>query len=284
MPPATGPPPVTRCPQPSRRLPRPRRRCDAQPARRPPIRRRATPCRSTSKTEGQVLPSLSHVAPSGVAELSLRLIGSRQSPRPFPRHALLSNQGSFPPPALPGLHGTTSLSATLPARPGPRGPPVGACHATDRASRVAAIPLFHTCRRHYPGGTGRCLRRSLPDRWQPSPSLRRIGFRAARFEACSAFTRVAARVVAEPPNGGPLSSKCFSRCRCLHRPLRLLPAGATVAGRDSHPLGNGALSRRTEIGGLVGRCSDRAASRRDAGFGGELPTYRSGFTATVASR
>ena len=31
----------------------------------------------------------------------------------------------------------------------------------------------------------------------------------------------------------------------LHRPLRLLPAGATVAGRDSHPLRNGALSRRT---------------------------------------
>ena len=42
-----------------------------------------------------------------------------------------------------------------------------------------------------------------------------------------------------------MSSKCFSRCRCLHRPPRLLPAGATVAGRDSHPLRNGALSRRT---------------------------------------
>ena len=38
-----------------------------------------------------------------------------------------------------------------------------------------------------------------------------------------------------------ISSECFSRCRCLHRPLRLLPAGATVAGRDSHPLRNGAF-------------------------------------------
>ena len=45
--------------------------------------------------------------------------------------------------------------------------------------------------------------------------------------------------------GGPLSSECFSRCRYLHRPLRLLPAGATVAGRDSHPLRNGAFARRT---------------------------------------
>ena len=29
--------------------------------------------------------------------------------------------------------------------------------------------LFHACRRHYPGGAGRCARRSLPGRWQPSP-------------------------------------------------------------------------------------------------------------------
>ena len=86
-----------------------------------------------------------------------------------------------------------------PARPCPHGSSVGACHATGRASRVASIPLFHTCRRHYPGGTGRCSRRSLPDRWQPSPIFGRVGFRVARFEACSAFTRVAARVLAEPP-------------------------------------------------------------------------------------
>ena len=86
-----------------------------------------------------------------------------------------------------------------PARPDPRGLSVGACHATGRASRVASIPLFHACRRHYPGGAGRCMCRSLPGRWQPSPYLRRVGLRVTRFEACSAFTRVAARVVAEPP-------------------------------------------------------------------------------------
>ena len=42
-------------------------------------------------------------------------------------------------------------------------------HATDGASRVAALPLFHACRRHYPGGTARCPFRSLPGRCQPSP-------------------------------------------------------------------------------------------------------------------
>ena len=43
----------------------------------------------------------------------------------------------------------------------------------------------------------------------------------------------------------PVTSECFRRCRYLHHPLRLLPAGTTVAGRDSHPLRNGAFSRRT---------------------------------------
>ena len=43
----------------------------------------------------------------------------------------------------------------------------------------------------------------------------------------------------------PVASECFRRYRCLHHPLRLLPAGATVAGRDSHPLKNGAFPRRT---------------------------------------
>ena len=38
-----------------------------------------------------------------------------------------------------------------------------------------------TCHRQYPGGTGRCSRRSLPDRWQPSPFQRRVGLRSARI-------------------------------------------------------------------------------------------------------
>ena len=116
-----------------------------------------------------------------------------------------SRSPSLPPeaPAL-GRHypASTVVRASpppWPARPCPHGSSVGACHATGRASRVASIPLFHTCRRQYPGGTGRCSRRSLPDRWQPSPIFGRVGFRVARFEACSAFTRVAARVLAEPP-------------------------------------------------------------------------------------
>ncbi len=44
-------------------------------------------------------------------------------------------------------------------------------------------------------------------------------------------------------------SECFNGCRCLHPPLRGLPAGATFAGRELHPLKTSALSRRTRICG-----------------------------------
>ena len=67
---------------------------------------------------------------------------------------------------------------------------------------------------------------------------------SSRFGACSAFTRVAARMVAKPPKAA-LLSECFGLCRYLHTPLRLLPAGAKVAGRDLRPLGNSAFPRRT---------------------------------------
>ena len=91
----------------------------------------------------------------------------------------------------------------------------------DRASRVASIPLFHACCRHYPGGTSRCLRRSLPDRWQPSPFSRRVGFRIARFGACSTFAHAAARMVAKPP--------VAARCVGVLQTMSLPPSSAPTA-------------------------------------------------------
>ena len=79
---------------------------------------------------------------------------------------------------------------------------------------------------------------------RPSPVYRRVGFRSNCFEACSAFTRVPACMVAEPPKAARLP-ECFSPCRHLHEPPWPLPAGATVAGWDSHPPGRRAFPRRT---------------------------------------
>ena len=71
----------------------------------------------------------------------------------------------------------------------------------------------------------------------------RVGLRIVLFEACSAFTRVAACTLARSPyfvTRYPKASD-ISSPPCL---LRLLPAGA-VAGWDLHPLESAAFSRRT---------------------------------------
>ena len=144
-------------------------------------------------------PSLVHVMTSGIPA---RLRGTRPSATPA---SLLPFRHRFHLRSLPSA-GITRLPRYLRTSPPPCRPDLtlagcrlGVCRATGRASRVATNPLFHTCHRQYPGGPGRCSRRSLPDRWQPSPFQRRVGFRSARFEACAAFTRVVACVVTEPP-------------------------------------------------------------------------------------
>src|ERR1700726_1579280 len=71
----------------------------------------------------------------------------------------------------------------------------------------------------------------------------RVGLHIVLFEACSAFTRVAACTLARSPyfvTRYPKASD-ISSPPCL---LRLLPAGA-VAGWDLHPLESAAFSRRT---------------------------------------
>ena len=122
-----------------------------------------------------------------------------------------------------------------PAQPAPHGVPVGACHTTDRASRVAPIPLFHACRRQYPGGTSRCACRSLPGQWQPSPTYRRVGSRIPGFEACSAFTRVAARMVAGSPKA--------TRYTEVLRTMSLPPSSAPIATGWSDSLPGGIRTR-----------------------------------------
>jgi hypothetical protein len=61
--------------------------------------------------------------------------------------------------------------------------------------------LLHACRRHYPGGIPRALSFIPLARRRPSPNLRWVGSRNARFEACSAFTHVPACMLAKSPNG-----------------------------------------------------------------------------------
>ena len=55
----------------------------------------------------------------------------------------------------------------------------------------------HACQRHYPGGTLRVLSLVTLGGRRPSHLSGLVGFRIARFEACSAFTHVPAFMLAK---------------------------------------------------------------------------------------
>src|SRR5881394_1690337 len=55
------------------------------------------------------------------------------------------------------------------------------------------------CRAPYPGGSRRVPVSIASPLTRPSPFPRRVGIRIFTFEACSGFTRVTARWIAQPP-------------------------------------------------------------------------------------
>ena len=59
-----------------------------------------------------------------------------------------------------------------------------------------------TCRAHYPGGSERVHASIASPSARPSPLFRRVGIHIFTFEACSGFTHVTARWIAQPPKGG----------------------------------------------------------------------------------
>ena len=149
-------------------------------------------------------PSLGHVMLPG---FPVMVRGNRQS------HSRdLSPFGHRSSPEAPSLHRHYPASSVIRASPPPCRPnlSLAGCRLAratppDRVSRVASIPLFHACCRQYPGGTCRCMRRSLPNRCQPSPlsgpgRLPHYAFRGLLGDSL----RVTARMVAKPPLGGPL--------------------------------------------------------------------------------
>jgi hypothetical protein len=112
--------------------------------------------------------SLSRLTPPAASEHLTELIGCPIScPSPLP--ALILNQGSFPPPALLGFYGTTSLSVT-PWRPDhPHGRPVDRPrprHGASRVARVVLVYMLSPLPRHSDGRY--YLAHSVPS-YQPSP-------------------------------------------------------------------------------------------------------------------
>jgi hypothetical protein len=112
---------------------------------------------------------------------------------------------SLPSPALPGFIGTTNLSATHSARPVPRGCPV------DHPWPRHGLPVLRTSSlctycRHYPRCSSRASSSLIsPGRISLPRYTSRVGLHIVLFEACSAFTHVAACTLARSPIRDPLS-------------------------------------------------------------------------------
>ncbi len=229
-------------------------------------------CRSASSSSSWNLASRCHKgvllfcvstekeAPSGSVRASSRRVSL--SPRSYPAQSsrmvtsrsvpMLTARASLHVPAsllrslelrpLPSTGVTRHLRYSEPLRH-PAGPswssriPGWRVHATDGASRVAAVSLLHTCRRQYPGG----ISVSLASRSLPAFPVLTAGRRVTRFEACSTFTRVTACVLAEPPMAALLHRSASAQFVTSGAGA----AGATVAARDSHPLRYSAFPRRT---------------------------------------
>src|SRR5215469_13438416 len=123
-----------------------------------------------------------------------RLIANHRSSPSSKAH---QKSGSFPPPALPGLSGTTTLSDS---RPGPTPyatlktlpPPLAGIPRLPGTPFRRAVPIT-------PVDRNGCTHRLLPHSARPSPLFRRVGVHIFTFEACSGFTRVTARQIARPP-------------------------------------------------------------------------------------
>jgi hypothetical protein len=141
--------------------------------------------------------------------------------------------------ALPSAGVTQPRQYYDPVRPPPVPPPFrvveAATLAHDGSPPITRITL-PTCRAHYPGGSRRVRLSIASPLTRPSPLFGRVGIRNFTFEACSGFTHVTARWIAQPPKAA-----FVTRLRPDQLPdqaARQLPDQSTTLWVDPSPTGD----------------------------------------------
>src|SRR6202051_2879661 len=93
---------------------------------------------------------------------------------------------------------------------------------------------------------------------QPSPNGKRVGIRIVTFEACSGFTHVTARRIAQPPKAAFVTR--LQPCRFPDRTARQLPDQSTTLWVESASTSDPRLRGALPIRDFGGRRSDQSVS------------------------
>ena len=107
------------------------------------------------------------------------------------------------------------------------------------------------CRAPYPGGSRRVPVSIASPLTRPSPFPRRVGIRIFTFEACSGFTRVTARWIAQPPKAAFVTR--LQPSQLPDQTARQLPEQSTTLRVE--PSSTGDTRRRGALGGSGLECA-----------------------------
>ena len=101
----------------------------------------------------------------------------------------------------------------------------------------------------YPGGSRRVHASIASPPTRPSPLFRRVGIRVFTFEACSGFTHITARWIAQPPKAAFVTR--LRPAQLPKRAARQLPDQSTTLWVESSSTGDtrprGALNKRARV-------------------------------------
>ena len=136
--------------------------------------------------------------------------------------------GPFPQPALPGFDGHTTPSDS---RHGRRLRDVEAATLAGDGSPPITRATFPNVPCPLPRRIERVRVSIASPLIQPSPNGRRVGIRIVTFEACSGFTHVTARRIAQPPKAAFVTR--LQPCRLPDRTARQLPDQSTTLWVES---------------------------------------------------